>query len=450
MTSSSEAVTARPRRSEAARRGGWRAPRSRPTSSRRRWRPSRSGPRARRAPTPSASRRTGSATRSASTRAHTFGSWPSTRTPLRPSADGGGQATDRARHHRRAAGLRLDGHEPEGLAVGRDDDEVGGAVVVGQDLLADGRVEADHPAHAERPGQLVEALGVRETRPARPTDDRRRPAGRGAKGSAASISAAARTSTSGALSGWIRPDEHQDDRVGRQADPLPCRGAVTGGEAIEVDSRADDANAAGVGAVEVDELARPRPRCWPRAGRRPRRPGPRRCCASPAPGRRPRPERSSSPSPSCASSAPAGRPTAPWRASRPVPTASSGCARGRSSPARAGPRRAGPRSSPRTAARAGPPSASPSYGPAATCRTSTPGASSTVGGQVPARRPREDLDLGAGSRQAAGELDDVDVHAAGVTGARAGPAGRCARSAWPPVGGCPAPRELRSPVDPPR
>ena len=47
--------------------------------------------------------------------------------------------------------------------------------------------------------------------------------------------------------------------------------------------------------------------------------------------------------------------------------------------------------------------------------------------QVAARGAGEDLDLGAERGEPAGQLDDVDVHAARVAGARAGPAVRCAR-----------------------
>ena len=66
-------------------------------------------------------------------------SWPSTRTPLTPSRTATGRPADRGRHHRRPAGLRLDGDEPEGLGVARHRDEVGGAVDVDELVAGLGR-----------------------------------------------------------------------------------------------------------------------------------------------------------------------------------------------------------------------------------------------------------------------------------------------------------------------
>ena len=103
---------------------------------------------------------------------------------------------------------------------------------------------------------------------------------------------------------------------------------------------------------------------------------------------------------------------------RPGRRASSGSAPGRTSRAAGRPRA---RISPEVKAHswAGRSSlARPSKGPAVTCRTVTPGASSTRRRQVRAGGPGDHVDLDVERRQAAGELDDVDVHAAGVAGAR--------------------------------
>ena len=55
-----------------------------------------------------------------------------------------GQAADRGRHHRRPAGLGLDGHQSEGFRVAGYRDEVGGAVHVDQ-LFARLRGQESHP-----------------------------------------------------------------------------------------------------------------------------------------------------------------------------------------------------------------------------------------------------------------------------------------------------------------
>ena len=136
---------------------GCRRRRSRP-----RWPTSRSArrapPRARRSRPAGAARRAAGRPRRRSRR----GSWPATSTPGAAVGDRGGQPADRGGDHRSAAGLRLYGDQPERLAVGRHDGDVGGAVPVGQ------------------PGLVAPAS---RTAP-RPRSPAAAPAGAGASGSA--------------------------------------------------------------------------------------------------------------------------------------------------------------------------------------------------------------------------------------------------------------------------
>ena len=72
-------------------------------------------------------------------------------------------------------------------------------------------------------------------------------------------------------------DEQEEHGIRRDADARPApRRCDPGWNDGEVDARLGDDDPGGVGVVEVDELAGLAARCWRRAGRRPRRPGPRR------------------------------------------------------------------------------------------------------------------------------------------------------------------------------
>ncbi len=86
--------------------------------------------------------------------------------------DGHRQAADRRGDHRRAAGLRLQRDQAEGLAVRGHHQGRRGAVPVGEALLADRRVEAHHVADAELGGQLVQALGLGQAGARGAADDR--------------------------------------------------------------------------------------------------------------------------------------------------------------------------------------------------------------------------------------------------------------------------------------
>ena len=76
--------------------------------------------------------------------------------------DGAGQPANPRGHHGGAAGLRFKGHEPEGLAVGRHDDNVGRAVPARQLGRADRRVVGDDVVHSGGGDQRleVEVLGA--------------------------------------------------------------------------------------------------------------------------------------------------------------------------------------------------------------------------------------------------------------------------------------------------
>ena len=214
--------------------------------------------------------------RSASTFAHCCGSWPSTSTPGHVVGDRRGQPADRGGDHRRAAGLRLERHEPERLVVARHDGEVGGAVVVGDDV-ARRRAGGTARRRAGRARRAAtrrccgcaspEPLGAPSTttcsRPARSGSSRS--SGRGAQQHVRR------------LERLDAPDEQQRQRVGAQA--RAGRGRRRAGPGVNTSRStpgAIGAHPARVGAVELDELARPRRR-WRRSAGRPRRPpAPRR------------------------------------------------------------------------------------------------------------------------------------------------------------------------------
>ncbi len=170
-------------------------------------------------------------------------------------ADRRPEATDGGRDDGRAAGLRLQCDEAEGLVVAGDDGDVGGAVVLGETVGRLGREERDDVGDAEGPGELLELLGGLEA---------------GAAGGAHDVDAEAAAQPRvvgeqagggvqedvGRLEGLDAADEEQHEGVLGHADRAPGGGAVTRGEPVEVDARRDDEGAGGVGAVVVDELAR--------------------------------------------------------------------------------------------------------------------------------------------------------------------------------------------------
>ena len=68
--------------------------------------------------------------------------------------------------------------------------------------------------------------------------------------------AAARSNTSGAFSGWIRPTNAQDEFVGRQPEYLPRRPLVSGCECLQIHAGVDDVDAVRIGVVKRNQLLR--------------------------------------------------------------------------------------------------------------------------------------------------------------------------------------------------
>ena len=154
-------------------------------------------------------------------------------------ADGCRQASDVRRHDRGAAGLRLDGDQPEGLAVRGHRDEVRGAVPPHQLRAGHGRGEAHLRADPQPGSKVLESVGVCQPRPAGAPEhghDELAPPVR----VRASRSAAAATRTSGALSGWMRPTN--SSTLASCGSPTSARAAlVARGEQRQVDAgRHDD------------------------------------------------------------------------------------------------------------------------------------------------------------------------------------------------------------------
>ena len=96
-------------------------------------------------------------------------SWPSTRMPA--LADRGRQATDVGGDDRGAAGLRLDGDQPERLVVRGHGEHVGRAVPLGQGRPVDRRHEAHQVADAELLGELGQPHRVAHAGAAGPAED---------------------------------------------------------------------------------------------------------------------------------------------------------------------------------------------------------------------------------------------------------------------------------------
>ena len=88
--------------------------------------------------------------------------------PADAVTDSGDEPADGGGHDRRAARLRLQRDEPEGLVVARYGDEVGRPVQVGQPVVAQRREEPHRGPDAERAGQA----GQVEAAPAVTADDR--------------------------------------------------------------------------------------------------------------------------------------------------------------------------------------------------------------------------------------------------------------------------------------
>ena len=367
------------------------------------------------------------------------GSCPATSSPLAPSRDRGPQAADAGGDDGGAAGLRLERDQAERLVVAgdRDDGRPRGTSRASR-RCAGRRLEPDDVGDAElaRRAAAQRRSGCVEAAAAGAADDRDDQPARAAPGRGRSSSAAARSSTSGAFSGWRRPTNSSTTASGGTPRRVRAAEASPGRKSSRSTPGATRRPRRGRRRRASTSCARLRRRCWRSAGRRRRRPAPRRPRGAAARGRR----RSASASvldlgegvrgvhqrhaPALGGEPAdlAGQPVV--RVDDVVPARLVGGLRAQ----HAGGERAQLR-------RAGPSLPSPSNGPAVTCRTSTPGASSTTGGRslLVARVKTSTSTPSCG--QPPGQLDDVDVHAAGVAGAGLVQRARCAPRASRRAGG---------------
>ena len=181
-------------------------------------------------------------------------SWSSSEQAADAVADHGGQPADRGRDHRGGAGLGLDGDQAERLVVGRYGDQRSPR-------------RTTWPARAGRPAARTaprrRCRGARPGRPARSGCSRPEPDGppttgtttrERSSGARSSSTATARSRTSGAFSGWIRPANISTSGLGRQPELAAYGGPVQRAEGGQVDAGVDHLDPSGVGVVEVDQL----------------------------------------------------------------------------------------------------------------------------------------------------------------------------------------------------
>ena len=186
-----------------------------------------------------------------------------------------------------------------------------------------GRSKRTTSAMPEPLRQPLQRLGFAQPGTARATDDGHDQRGR-RSGRSASSRATARSRTSGALSGWMRPTN--SSRCASGAMPSSARsrraGQAPGAELLEVHAGRHHRHLAGRRRTGRPAAAPPR-RCSRPAGRRPPPPAPHRSRDLPAPGCPPWRATGSSPGPSCAWCARAAPATGRRRAIRPDRSASS-------------------------------------------------------------------------------------------------------------------------------
>ena len=157
------------------------------------------------APAASRARSASSQATRRSAAAQASGSWPGDEQPAVAVAHDGGQAADRGGDHRGAAGLGLDGDQAERLVVGGHGDQrwrrrTSGPARSGSPAARTGRRRSMPSSSARAARAVGRSRPLPEGPPTTGTTSReRRP------GSRSSRTATARSSTSGALSGWIRP-----------------------------------------------------------------------------------------------------------------------------------------------------------------------------------------------------------------------------------------------------
>jgi hypothetical protein len=168
-----------------------------------------------------------------------------------------GKPADIGRHDRRPAGLSLERDQAEGLAVRRHQDEVGGAVPLGQDRTRDRRDEPGLVGDAEIGRERLELARTGQTGAAGTAEHgQHQPVEVGPPvGVAAEQLGADPQQHVWALQRLDAADEEKDAGATGQAQSAPSRGAVTGGEGREVHAGCHDAYLGRVGVVELDEVS---------------------------------------------------------------------------------------------------------------------------------------------------------------------------------------------------
>ena len=187
--------------------------------------------------------------------AQSAGSWVSSSSPLSPSATTVVSPPTAAAIDRRAGGLRLGGDEAERLVVRRHGDHRRGRVPDRELGRRDRRHEPDDVGdRAARSASSARASGCSRPVPGGAADDRDDEPRPQVRARASSSRATARSSTSGALSGWSRPANSTTWASERQPELLARGVGVPRPEHGQVDPRVDDLDPAGVGVVQVDQL----------------------------------------------------------------------------------------------------------------------------------------------------------------------------------------------------
>jgi hypothetical protein len=163
------------------------------------------------------------------------------------------QPTDGRGHDRRAARLRLEGDQAEGLVVAGDDGDVGGPVVLGEAVGGLGREELDDVGDAQISCELLKLFGGVEAGAAGGAHDVHAEPVPEARAVAEESGGGVQQDV-GRLERLDAADEEEDEGVLGGADGAAGGGAVAGGEPVEVDAGRDDEGARGVGAVVADQL----------------------------------------------------------------------------------------------------------------------------------------------------------------------------------------------------
>ena len=166
----------------------------------------------------------------------------------------GRQPPDGGGHHGGAARLRLDRDQPERLVVRRDGHQVGAAVPLDQLLPGDRRHEPDLRLDPQPRGEALQLARGVQAGAARATEHRHDQVGAQLRPAREQVGGGAQQHVRG-LERLDPADEQQHAGVRRQAGRGPGGGPVAGGEQLEVDARGHHPDLAGVGVVQLDQLA---------------------------------------------------------------------------------------------------------------------------------------------------------------------------------------------------